>query len=225
MILSMPSMTLAPHSAMQPDIESAAGSTGCARRCQSLQLIGPGRRTAWGELSPFADHRAGAMSPTFVLTSAWWLDATPQACWPLLSDASGWPVWWRSIASVDERKPTAPLAPHQSGIWLACWGTPLRLSVTRRLLQPFDLVEWQVDGDVQGQLTWVLAGVPSGGCDVTCRWELATKSIRPTWLLALSLLLVERSHFARMRACALDLGARLACRVSATREWSGRTRS
>jgi len=27
------------------------------------------------------------MSPNFVMTSAWWLDASPQACWPWIADA------------------------------------------------------------------------------------------------------------------------------------------
>jgi hypothetical protein len=46
---------------------------------------------------------------------------------------------------------------------------------------------------------------------------------RPAALRVLARLLLERSHFARMRACAVDMGAELGCTSARLREWSGLT--
>jgi hypothetical protein len=161
------------------------------------------------------------MSPTFVMTSAWWLDATPQACWPLLSDAQGWSRWWRSLA--ETRAPAKPIqSQHAQGVWHALLGLPLRLRLHQRAVEPGQSIAWQVQGDLQGSLTWVLTPVLPHGCDVTCRWEAPTPRRGPAWLRTLAVLLMERNHFARMRQCARDMGAELGCKTARLREWSGR---
>lgn len=165
------------------------------------------------------------MSPSFVMTSVWWLDASPQACWPLVAQARRWPQWWRSMAAVC----ALPRPPHGPGLgpsplWRALVGLPLRLHVRQRAAEPLQWIEWQIGGDLHARLTWVLASAATGGCDVTCRWELAPVFAGPAVLRSLARLLLERSHFARMRACAVDMGTELGCASTRLREWSGLTR-
>ncbi len=160
------------------------------------------------------------MSPTFVMTSAWWLDTSPQACWPLIANAGRWPDWWRSVAEVRALRGPAR-RPVGSLLWRALLGLPLRLRVHQRACDPCHLSEWRVSGDLQARLTWVLASAPPGGCDVTCRWEIEPMPARPRWLRSLGFLVLERSQFGRMRACSMDMGASLGCRSTPLREWSG----
>jgi hypothetical protein len=162
------------------------------------------------------------MSPTFVMTSAWWLDASPQACWPLIADARRWPAWWRSM-SVVGALPRHADGQGGAGIWRAVLGLPLRLRTRHRASEPCQLIEWQIHGDINANLTWVLASAPPGGCDVTCRWEIEPMRRGPAWVRTLARLLLERSHFARMRACASDMGVELGCSTARLQEWSGRT--
>lgn len=162
------------------------------------------------------------MSPTFVMTSAWWLDTTPQACWPLLSDAHTWARWWRSMA--DTRTPARlTQSPATRSIWRALLGLPLRLAVHPRAVEPGQSIAWQLEGDLQGSLTWVLTPVLPRGCDLTCRWEAPTFKRGPAWLRTCAALLMEHQHFARMRRCAIDMGTELGCKTARLREWSGRT--
>jgi hypothetical protein len=160
------------------------------------------------------------MSPTFVITSSWWLDASPQACWPLVAEAGRWPTWWRSVPAVGALpRPGEHAGPPRH--WRALLGLPLRLRAGQRSAEPCQRAEWQIRGDLHARLTWVLASAPPGGCDVTCRWEIEPVPARPDWLRSLACLLLERSHFGRMRACASDMGAALGCRSAQLREWSG----
>lgn len=163
------------------------------------------------------------MSPTLVMTSAWWLDTTPQACWPLVSDAQRWGRWWRSIAEARVRARSAG-QPTQLPVWRALLGLPLRLCLHQRAMEPGRSVDWQVRGDMHGSMTWVLTPALPAGCDLTCRWEVQSRRVQPAWLCALAAMLFERSHFARMRRCALDMGLELHCQTTQLREWSGRTR-
>lgn len=162
------------------------------------------------------------MSPTFVMTSAWWLDASPQACWPLIADAQRWPQWWRSMPQVGAMAGLVE-GPGQAPGWRALLGLPLRVRARRRIAEPCQLIEWQIHGDVHASLTWVLAGATPGGCDLTCRWEIDTRFAGPAWWRMLACLLLERQHLGRMRACARDMAAELGCRCSRLREWSGRS--
>jgi hypothetical protein len=154
------------------------------------------------------------------MTSAWWLDAPPQACWPLVAQAQRWPKWWRSVAAVCA---LARPAQGRASPWRAVFGLPLRLQARQRADEPLQWIEWQICGDLHARLTWVLASASPGGCDVTCRWEMAPIFARPAALRVLARLLLERSHFARMRACAVDMGAELGCTSARLREWSGLT--
>ncbi|WP_404872782.1 SRPBCC family protein [Ideonella sp. A 288] len=156
------------------------------------------------------------------MTSAWWLDASQQACWNLVADAHRWPRWWRSIPSVGPLPRLAePMGQWRA--WRALFGRPLRLLVGARLSEPCQLIEWQIRGDIDGNLTWVLAAAASGGCDVTCRWEVRPFLANPALLRSLACLVLERSHFGRMRACARDMGVALECTSAPLREWSGMT--
>jgi hypothetical protein len=154
------------------------------------------------------------------MTSAWWLDASPQACWALVADARRWPSWWRSVPEVGAL-PRQPDPPSRPPAWRAMLGLPLRLRARQGTADPFQLIEWQIRGDLRARLTWVLSSSPPGGCDVTCRWEIEPMVARPDWLRSLTCLLLERSHFGRMRACAIDMGVALGCRSARLREWSG----
>jgi hypothetical protein len=163
------------------------------------------------------------MSPKFVTTSAWWLDTSPQACWPLIADARHWSRWWHGISAVRPWQRTIERPGHLR-MWRALLGLPLELQVFRRTSQPCQLVEWQIRGDMHARLTWVLSMAPQGGCDVTCRLEFEPMFARRQWLSSLTCLLLESSQFARMRACARDMSIALRCDSTRLREWSGRTR-
>lgn len=163
------------------------------------------------------------MKSTLVMTSAWQLDVPAQACWPLIADARRWPSWWQSILAVADG-PGQVMPPRPLWAWRALLGLPLRLRTLQRRSDPGELIEWQVEGDMRATLTFVLSSAPPGGCELTCRWELEPVFARPDWLRSLGCLLLERSHFGRMRACARDLAARLGCRSGRLREWSGLTR-
>ena len=163
------------------------------------------------------------MSPTFVMTSAWWLEAAPQASWQLIADAPGWPTWWRSIQEVcSVRAGVEELG--RTPIWRALSGLRLSLRVRRSVAQPCDLIEWQIHGDIRARATWVLASARPGGCDVISRWEFTLSPAGSLWLHTITGMLLERSHFRRMRACARDMGAALGCRSTRLREWSCRSR-
>jgi hypothetical protein len=108
-------------------------------------------------------------------------------------------------------------------MWRALLGLPLRLGARQRASQACELSEWQIHGDMNARLTWVLASAPPGGCDVTCRWEIEPMFAGPDWVRTLACLLLQRKHFARMRACARDMGAELRCNSAGLREWSGLT--
>jgi hypothetical protein len=138
------------------------------------------------------------------MTSAWWLETTPQASWQLIADASAM-----------DRVMTG---------WRAWTGLRLRLRVGARAMEPFRLVEWQVEGDFQATLTWVISSAIPSGSDVTCRCETKLVPGLPAWVRTLECLLLERVMFGRMRACAKDMAVALGCRSSRLREWSGLTR-
>jgi hypothetical protein len=154
------------------------------------------------------------------MTSAWWLDAPPQACWQLIADARRWPGWWPSVHALGA---PAPAAEPRGRLrrWSVLLGRPLRLRASHRVSDPCRLIEWQIRGDIHARLTWVLASALHGGCDVTCRWEIEPLVARPAWLRALACLLFERGHFGRMRVCARGMGTALGCRTARLREWSG----
>lgn len=117
-----------------------------------------------------------------------------------------------------------PVEGHgQAPAWRALLGLPLRLRVRRRIAEPCQLIEWQIRGDLHASLTWVLAAAPPGGCDLTCRWEIDTLFAGPVWWRTLALMLLERRHLGRMRACARDMAAELGCRSAGLREWTGHT--
>jgi hypothetical protein len=102
-------------------------------------------------------------------------------------------------------------------------GLPLRLRAGQGVSDPCQLIEWQIRGDIHARLTWVLASTMAGGCDVTCRWEIEPLFAMHDWLRSLACLVLERSHFGRMRACARDMGVELGCKSARLREWSGLT--
>lgn len=160
------------------------------------------------------------MSPTFVMTSAWWLDAPPRDCWPLVAQPQRWPLWWRSVVRLGLTGAASP-APRTGPGWRPLLGLPLRLRARPGVCEPGQWVEWQIGGDLHARLIWVLSAAAPGGCDVTCRWEMAPPCQRPDWLRSLSCLWLERSHFRRMRACARDMGTELGCKRARLREWSG----
>jgi hypothetical protein len=156
------------------------------------------------------------------MTSAWCLEAPPQACWQLIADARRWPRWWRSISELGEL-PRQIEHPGRPRAWRALLGLPLRLRAGQGVSSPRQLIEWHIRGDIHARLTWVLASTAPGCCDVTCRWEIEPLFGGPDGLRSLVWLLLERSHFGRMRACAMDMGAALGCRSTRLREWSGLT--
>lgn len=102
-------------------------------------------------------------------------------------------------------------------------GRPLRLQALQRIAEPCQLIEWQIQGDLHGSLTWLLAPAPPGGCDLTCRWEIDTLFRGPASWRTLAGLMLERSQLGRMRKCARDMAAELGCRSAGLREWSGHT--
>ncbi len=104
-------------------------------------------------------------------------------------------------------------------------GMPLQLQLHRLANPtsgpPWQLNEWQVAGDLHGRLAWVVGEAATGGCDLTCRWEIDVGLNRHDTLRALACVLLERSHFRRMRACARAMGKELGCTSTRLREWSG----
>lgn len=156
-----------------------------------------------------------------VMTSAWWMDATPQTCWPLVADARRWPLWWRSIREV--RTLFGPgLRGQAPAAWRALLGLPLRLQAGRLSVEAGQHVEWQLRGDVDARVIWLLERTAQGGCELTCRCQYGTGFSGPGWRCMLAHLLLEHHHFRRMRACARDMGIALGCRTAPLREWSGR---
>jgi hypothetical protein len=139
-----------------------------------------------------------------------------------------------SVLGIDRR--CAPLAHmvaiHSSGLRAAtsCRAPGPRTDVARpvgsaaeTVRPPCELSEWQIHGDMHARLTWVLGSSSLGGCDVTCRWEIEPMFAGPDWVRTVACLLLERSHFGRMRACARDMGVELRCNSARLREWSGLT--
>jgi Polyketide cyclase / dehydrase and lipid transport len=163
------------------------------------------------------------MNPTFVMTSAWWLEAPPQAPWQLIADAPGWPTWWRSIRAVCGAR--AGGEDGRTALWRAASGLRLSLRVRPRVAEPCDLIEWQIHGDLRARATWVVAEARPGGCDVISRWEFMPVPGGSPGLRTITRVLLERSHFRRMRACASDMGSVLGCRTTRLREWSCRSRA
>jgi len=162
------------------------------------------------------------MSPAFVMTSAWWLEASPRAAWQLMADARQWPRWWRAVQQVRRLDRRGRAAGRFDG-WRALAGARLHLRVAESASEPFQLVEWQIEGDIRATLTCVVSSAPAGS-DVTCRWEVKLPPGSSGWLRTLGCLLLARSLFGRMRMCAHDMGTTLGCRSARLREWSGLTR-
>jgi hypothetical protein len=170
---------------------------------------------------------APASFPTgahFICTTTARIDTSALRLWPLLADSADWPRWWTAVAR--SGKPQAPGRPPRTP-WLGRWrlavGWPLHLAVATQASQPQEWLTIRLNGDLQGQATFMLQlpgqpdSSPQTGLDLTCRCEL--QDPRPAlWPGAAGL---EHRMHRLMQTLVRDLGRALQCRSEVLGHWQG----
>jgi uncharacterized protein YndB with AHSA1/START domain len=161
----------------------------------------------------------------FIFTTTARIDASALRLWPLLADTPGWPRWWTAVARSD--KPPAQRRRWPRTTWLGRWrvaaGWPLHLAVDLLASQPQEWLTLRLQGDLQGQATFMLQGhgTTKGslqhGLALTCRCELQDPR-PPLWAGAAGL---EHRMHRLMQTLVRDLGRALQCRSVMLGHWQG----
>lgn len=91
-------------------------------------------------------------STRYDLTTWWYFDAPAEAVWAAISDAEGWPRWWRGIEEVVtlEAGGADGLGARRRYVCLSVLPFYLTFTGCVTRIEPLRLLEGRVEGDVEG---------------------------------------------------------------------------
>jgi uncharacterized protein YndB with AHSA1/START domain/mannose-6-phosphate isomerase-like protein (cupin superfamily) len=117
------------------------------------------------------ERAAGAGDNEYLFVDEWDVAAAPQAVFDALADARTYPRWWTPVyIDVDaDGPPTLGKQSAQHFKGRLPYHLHTRSTITR--LEPPNVVEGDVEGDLRGRGTWTLTAVP-GGTHVRFDWRV-----------------------------------------------------
>lgn len=150
-------------------------------------------------------------STRYDLTTLWHFDAPAEAVWETISDAEGWPRWWRGIEEVMTLDPgdAAGLGALRRYVCLSI--LPFHLTFTGRVtrIEPLRLIEGHVEGDVEGVGCCFFER--DGNCTaVRYEWHIRTTRLWMSQLGVFAQPLFRWNHEALMQAGGTGLARYLA---------------
>ena len=144
---------------------------------------------------------------TYEYVTEWHLDAPLEAVWDAITDAAGWPRWWKHVKSVHMIRRGA--ANGLGDVRRLRWGSRLpygfTLEVSTIAVEPMSRLVGRARGDLEGTGTWELARAGTGTC-VRYTWRLELGSLWMRLVAPLMAPVFRWNHHAVMR----DGGAGLA---------------
>lgn len=127
----------------------------------------------------------------------WFLLAPKEKVWEEITDVQSWPKWWHEFKKVTVSEPDSKLKVGSIADCEVKGGMPytLHFKMTVIELQPPSLIQFNVQGDLEGDYRWVMEP-QAGGTVVTAYWDCGTPKPIMNLLGKLPFVkgLMERNH-------------------------------
>jgi uncharacterized protein YndB with AHSA1/START domain len=133
----------------------------------------------------------------YYFVTSWFLLAPKEKVWEEITDVQSWPKWWHEFKKVTVNESDSKLKVGSIADCEVKGDLPysLRFSMETHCCNPPSLIQFKIQGDLEGDYRWVLEPQASGTA-VTAYWDCGSPKPIMNFLAKLPFMkaLLERNH-------------------------------